>query len=514
VGPFETVVWLVRAQRDLRVPVDPAERQLDMTARLTAVAKRVGLAPHTGAPLLTIVDRVLAPIPHGLAGEALARVRWVCVHVLLDGYDLAGVMTHVTARGQGKAFRSEADLTAFAERTASMGEALIAFGYGEYVHALLEPEVAVLPPELGAIVARAGVNAMAAGMLLHLHEHGAAHPVLTRMATAVRAAAARRRGRAKERMPRRAESAELLAGVLAAPDDDAPRLVYADWLCEHGDPLGEWIQLSCMGGEQTEERARRGRELLRRHEKAWLAPIRRYVRVWRFARGFVAHVVADLGKFLTGIDALAEVPLASARLTGFRSGHANAISDAAAHPTLARIDLSSNGIDLRSADVLAMPFWSRAVLLVLDGNPLGTDGLDKIGGLQSDALRMLSLSRTRAHFFGMRDLPGAAWWPRLTHLSLGQNPELDGRVVDVLASAQALEVVVLDGTSFDDNDAVRLAERAPHRLEAVSVSGTRVGASGLAALKERFAFVTYDDEQGRHQAPHPGWDALRVRGSR
>ena len=28
----------------------------------------------------------------------------------------------------------------------------------------------------------------------------------------------------------------LLKFVLAAPDDDAPRLVFADWLDEHGDP--------------------------------------------------------------------------------------------------------------------------------------------------------------------------------------------------------------------------------------------------------------------------------------
>jgi uncharacterized protein (TIGR02996 family) len=28
----------------------------------------------------------------------------------------------------------------------------------------------------------------------------------------------------------------LLRAVLAAPDDDAPRLIYADWLDEHGDP--------------------------------------------------------------------------------------------------------------------------------------------------------------------------------------------------------------------------------------------------------------------------------------
>jgi uncharacterized protein (TIGR02996 family) len=28
----------------------------------------------------------------------------------------------------------------------------------------------------------------------------------------------------------------FLADILAHPDDDTPRLVYADWLAEHGDP--------------------------------------------------------------------------------------------------------------------------------------------------------------------------------------------------------------------------------------------------------------------------------------
>ena len=40
---------------------------------------------------------------------------------------------------------------------------------------------------------------------------------------------------------------EHLEAILSAPDDDAPRLVYADWLLSQGDPrssmLGELIQL-------------------------------------------------------------------------------------------------------------------------------------------------------------------------------------------------------------------------------------------------------------------------------
>src|SRR5947209_2863533 len=33
------------------------------------------------------------------------------------------------------------------------------------------------------------------------------------------------------------------AAVLAAPDDDTPRLVFADWLEEQGDPYGEFVRV-------------------------------------------------------------------------------------------------------------------------------------------------------------------------------------------------------------------------------------------------------------------------------
>lgn len=42
------------------------------------------------------------------------------------------------------------------------------------------------------------------------------------------------------------EERSLLSAILATPDDDLPRLVYADWLEEHDDPLrAELIRLQC-----------------------------------------------------------------------------------------------------------------------------------------------------------------------------------------------------------------------------------------------------------------------------
>src|SRR5688572_21891418 len=58
-------------------------------------------------------------------------------------------------------------------------------------------------------------------------------------------------------------NAELYAAVLANPDDDAPRLVYADWLTERGDPWGELIAVQIARGHaDTPALQARERELL------------------------------------------------------------------------------------------------------------------------------------------------------------------------------------------------------------------------------------------------------------
>ena len=67
-----------------------------------------------------------------------------------------------------------------------------------------------------------------------------------------------------------------LAAVLAAPDDDGPRLVYADWLEDRGDAdRAEFIRLQIRLA-QSPTLADRAREavLLQRHAEAWLAPLR------------------------------------------------------------------------------------------------------------------------------------------------------------------------------------------------------------------------------------------------
>src|SRR5437762_1438584 len=61
------------------------------------------------------------------------------------------------------------------------------------------------------------------------------------------------------------DDATFLAAILAGPDDDGPRLVYADWLEEHGDTeRSEFIRVQIELAHTPVEEGRAG--ILRRRE--------------------------------------------------------------------------------------------------------------------------------------------------------------------------------------------------------------------------------------------------------
>jgi uncharacterized protein (TIGR02996 family) len=65
--------------------------------------------------------------------------------------------------------------------------------------------------------------------------------------------------------------ADLLAAVYVTPDDDTPRLVYADWLQQRGDPRGEFIALQIARASGKAKRGARKLEddLLAAHGARW-----------------------------------------------------------------------------------------------------------------------------------------------------------------------------------------------------------------------------------------------------
>jgi uncharacterized protein (TIGR02996 family) len=82
----------------------------------------------------------------------------------------------------------------------------------------------------------------------------------------------------------------LLAAVWAAPDDDGPRLVYADYLQERGDPRGEFIALACKPKPSSDEK-KRIRQLENEHGPNWFGPLQPAVltrKTFNFERGFLS----------------------------------------------------------------------------------------------------------------------------------------------------------------------------------------------------------------------------------
>ncbi len=103
----------------------------------------------------------------------------------------------------------------------------------------------------------------------------------------------------------------FLRAILADPDDDAPRLIYADWLDERGDAArAEFIRVQCavaaLKADDPRRPALEARELdlVTAHGPAWAAPLRGLVKEWDFARGFVERVTCDGTTFLDRADEL------------------------------------------------------------------------------------------------------------------------------------------------------------------------------------------------------------------
>jgi uncharacterized protein (TIGR02996 family) len=96
----------------------------------------------------------------------------------------------------------------------------------------------------------------------------------------------------------------FLAAILAASGDDAPRLVFADWLEERGNPRGEFIRVQCLlaglapGDRRRPPLERRERRLLALHQGEWLGSLRPLLSGWSFRRGFLDAIAVPAAVYL------------------------------------------------------------------------------------------------------------------------------------------------------------------------------------------------------------------------
>ena len=119
------------------------------------------------------------------------------------------------------------------------------------------------------------------------------------------------------------QNEKLLRAVIAAPDDDGPRLVYADWFDEQGQPeRAEFIRVQCyldrLPGDETRRKDLQTREaeLLGRFGWAWAEEFGTEISEWQFHRGFIERVEMGLEQPCMGIlNTLNKAPIRHIRDT-------------------------------------------------------------------------------------------------------------------------------------------------------------------------------------------------------
>jgi uncharacterized protein (TIGR02996 family) len=253
------------------------------------------------------------------------------------------------------------------------------------------------------------------------------------------------------------QQAAFLAAIRDDPDDDAARLVFADWLEDHGDSArAELIRIQCALADleqddpSREELQRREGDLLFQHGADWRDSPPPDVQV-AFRRG------------------LASVQVKAQALS----------TDAVSQWLLARRSWVSEmrvsgGDDELLRDAIARGLFAQVVALSFLYDRLTDDGLQHLAGLTQ--LRELKLMCRRVTSKGLKHLSGLT---RLRKLSL-TGRQLKDAGLKHLAWLTQLQELDLDGTAVTGTGLKHLAGLA--QLEALSLEGTAVTDATLKHL--------------------------------
>jgi uncharacterized protein (TIGR02996 family) len=294
-------------------------------------------------------------------------------------------------------------------------------------------------------------------------------------------------------MPRRDAGGDaLLAKIFADPDADEPRLVYADWLIEKGDPRGEFIRLQIADDLSL---AQKKNTLLKKHEKAWLAPIREHVRTWRWQRGFVSWVECTAAGFVAGADALlAAAPALDARITTMKKTELPAV---AAKPLgkFRGIDLSSKQLGdkdvvklarartmkgLRSLSLFANKFAAAGAKALAESADLATLEALSVGRMSPRGLQVEAWQDFAAGAIALVTSKNLANVRALDLSYDGIGP----KVAQAIASTTMtkLESLVLGGNPIGDDGAAILAKAKLPNLKSIQLYNCRMGPAGYRAF--------------------------------
>jgi uncharacterized protein (TIGR02996 family) len=284
----------------------------------------------------------------------------------------------------------------------------------------------------------------------------------------------------------------LYRAILDNPDDDAPRLVWADWLDEHGDPdRAAFIRLQCEwtrlvpGHPRYSRLLAAWRALEDRHRARWTADLGDAGRFCGFWRGLPDFFEVDTGHAIEQLEEIRRhVPAqcVSLRLAGFREALRRwpgldtirylAMWEESPDPFYPNSSLRG-WVWLIQSPRLRGLLGFRASLNVTSAGVISA-----IAGTDWPQLRDLTLHVRGAHLgyppAAWADLPGAPWFESLRTLNLGGCHLGEEAVANLLTAGGPLALGHLElGTNGLSPAFVRRLARSPKlpRLRSIYLGG-------------------------------------------
>ena len=251
----------------------------------------------------------------------------------------------------------------------------------------------------------------------------------------------------------------FLMTILDHPDDDGPRLVYADWLEEHGDcDRAELIRLQCLGGDDG-----RAARIVSARGRDWAGLASRLAYSYSFRRGFVEEITIDARTWIThGEELVSRSPIRLLRVIGAR-----------------------NALDL----FFQSPFLASIRALHLTGCHIGDDGAALLAGCEHlTELHVLRLGSNAISDHGLEALTDSYFLTGLRTMVLHGNLIGDPGA-GILASTDQLvrlEVLDLSDNLIGDSgaEAMAVSGNFPH-LTRLDISNQFKGWSGSTVPRGR-----------------------------
>jgi uncharacterized protein (TIGR02996 family) len=345
---------------------------------------------------------------------------------------------------------------------------------------------------------------------------------------------------------RKSQEDEFLNAVLASPEDDGPRLAYADWLSNRGDPRGEFIRIQCqltrMAAAEsidvdrnylrpTKDKVRlqldeERFQLWCQYEKEWTEPLRELRCIdCTFQRGFVMGVEIGVKDFLEHGDELRHrAPVEHVVLVNFnprpRHEQIKALAKCAGLDGIKSLWLRNAWMDAQDARTLARSPYLRNLItlniqyqsqvggigakallasrrlpslrsLWLDGNNIDADAAKTIA--QEPGLARLSELRIGHNEIGDSGIKALAESPFVTNLTVlhayplpDTTAKITSRGIRTLAASRhlaRLKILNLTSQGIYDPGAIALAKaRHLSHLTTLILCQTHIGNEGAAAL--------------------------------